>query len=253
VGLKERTEALLAARDEREQEKHMTIGEKLEKKRRDKKRARKQKIKELLADRKGGHGENEEALEGRVGGEDPYFQQDLTAEFSDDDDDDESGGPIRESGAAASAAESHSDDGSNRDEDEISTVVLDDEDSRHFDMTKIIKEHRKAGKKGKSKRKGKKGTQADEDAEDTFALDTKDGRFGAVFTDKDFSIDPTRPEFKKTREMERLISERQSKVSARQPRKAAGKGSERSDELVDLVEKIRASHPQKIRAGKAAI
>jgi len=119
----------------------------------------------------------------------------------------------------------------------------------HFDMTKIIKGHKMASKKGKSKgkQKGRKGRSTDnDDAVDDFKIDTTDNRFTAVFSDKDFSIDPTRPEFKKTREMERLIAERQARVVGQ---RTTGHGTNRIGagstgvgegvEIGQLVSKIR--------------
>lgn len=246
VGLKERTEALLAAREEREKEKTMTIGEKLEKKRREKKRARKQKIKELVAGKSTEMDEeDEEDIALRVGGADPYFQQDLTADFSDD----ETAGPAEGGFTEADAIEKDDEPDESSLQEESSAVgilpSLDDEDSRHFDMTKIIKEHRKAGKKGK--RKGKKGAKDQSTEEDTFALNTKDGRFTAVFTDKDYSIDPTRPEFKKTREMDALIAERQRKVQQTSSSSHESSATAKSGDLGILVDKIRRSHPKKAR------
>eukprot|EP00035_Acanthoeca_spectabilis_P033916 m.26074 g.26074 ORF g.26074 m.26074 type:complete len:706 (-) comp6270_c0_seq1:20-2137(-) len=246
VGLKERTEALLAAREEREKEKTMTIGEKLEKKRREKKRARKQKIKELVAGKSTEMDEeDEEDIALRVGGADPYFQQDLTADFSDD----ETAGPAEGGFTEADAIEKDDEPDESSLQEESSAVgilpSLDDEDSRHFDMTKIIKQHRKAGKKGK--RKGKKGAKDQSTEEDTFALNTKDGRFTAVFTDKDYSIDPTRPEFKKTREMDALIAERQRKVQQTSSSSHESSATAKSGDLGILVDKIRRSHPKKAR------
>ena len=85
VGLKEKTETLLKARQDALEERRMTMGEKADKKRKEKKKARKDRIKQLM------NGSNADADDDdtdderndlRVGGDDPFFQQDLGPEFA---------------------------------------------------------------------------------------------------------------------------------------------------------------------------
>eukprot|EP00038_Savillea_parva_P028055 m.62989 g.62989 ORF g.62989 m.62989 type:complete len:755 (-) comp8124_c0_seq1:27-2291(-) len=271
VGLKERTEALLAAREERERDKFMTVGEKLEKKRREKKRARKLKLKEMLAGRgKKDDEEDDEMNEHRVGGDDAYFQHAMSSDDEDvgvhhgdrADNVDNNDGDREDHVGEAVLSRGDDSDADDDADPRAGTALLDDDDSRHFDMTKIIKGHRVANKKGKAgklakkkdKKKQKGGKAMEEYTKDSFQIDTSDNRFAAVFNDKDFSIDPTRPEFKKTREMERLIAERQAKIAAggtRGNEDDAG-GSARTDtanttgsELGHLVHKLRRSQSSK--------
>ncbi len=49
---------------------------------------------------------------------------------------------------------------------------------------------------------------------DSFKLNLDDSRFAALYTSRDYAIDPTRPEFLKTAEMERVLAERQRRVHA---------------------------------------
>ena len=244
LGLKERTEEALKRREDRLAEAGMTLGEKHEKKQKDKKKARKQLIKERIAASKAGDGGNaidgssdEEDMAARAGGDDAYFKQDLGDDFAprgggkiqsaiassgdDDDDDDDasddaSDGGIGATELAAAAGDAEAGDG-------------------HFDMRKIAKEHKMSKKKGKKKGKNKRGNSGDVDedteksAADKFTLDVADSRFGAVFDNKDFTIDPTRPEFKDTREMQRLIDERQSRLRKKEAEKGKKRKSKKSE------------------------
>jgi hypothetical protein len=202
VGLKERAARLLAEREERASEAQMTVGEKLDKKRREKKRLRKQRLKELVAGK--GKGDNddeeeEEDLDERVGGDDAYFRQDLTAEFSDSDGEgvpmdsgsrgagsssDESDTPVAAAIAPAKNARKGGPKGASAKRAAKDTSASlhdgdDDDDSRHFDMTQVIRQHRLSNKKVKAKHRKKTSEVADD-----FKLDTSDDRFAAVFSDK---------------------------------------------------------------------
>jgi hypothetical protein len=229
----------------------MSIGEKQEKKRKEKKRERKKRLKALAAgqpvdgegdglvsDNEDADADADERNDLRVGGDDPYFQQDFGPDFRRPGNG--TGGAV---GAAAVPSDSDADANVGEDADSdadadgsglVDTAALAliaaggaigdvDENGKHFDMRKIVKEHQlaKKGKKGKKfKKKGKKGKKG-EDADtddavpaggDEFSLDVDDDRFAAVFDNKDFSIDPTASSFVDTREMKRLIDVRQHRI-----------------------------------------
>ena len=232
LGLKERTETALKRREERLAEAGMTIGEKHEKKQKDKQKARKQLIKERIAASKAGSGGNgvdsdsdDEDMTARAGGDDAFFQQDFGDGFA----------PRGAAGTASRTAIASSDDDSDGNEDgggnelDADALAAAAGDAAagdgHFDMRQIAKEHKLSKKKKKKLRsKSKRGVDDDEDAQaadDSFKLDVGDSRFGAVFDNKDFAIDKTVPEFKDTREMSRLIDERQARV--RKATKESGK------------------------------
>eukprot|EP00041_Stephanoeca_diplocostata_P009926 m.156886 g.156886 ORF g.156886 m.156886 type:complete len:753 (+) comp17953_c0_seq2:218-2476(+) len=262
-GLHDKTQSLLDARQQKIDEKSLTMGEKLEKKRRLKKQERKKKIKEMLARGRDGSGGAADETQGllssdedgeRVGGDDDYFKQDLTEDWdasektavarsSDGDSAEDSIIPrgISHPRRAASTAASDCGGAKHADGDEddaggaasaasLALMVDGTDDShrgKHFDMTKIIHEYKNKDKKKKAKRSKKnasRGDDLDEESErqqDAFQLNLADARFAAIMDDKDFSLDPTQPEFKKTREMERLIADRQKKIATKSASAAA--------------------------------
>lgn len=69
------------------------------------------------------------------------------------------------------------------------------EGGRHFDMRKILKSEKNAGKKRKVKGKGKKalGGDKDEVVKDDFKLDLGDDRFKSLYEDYDYAVDPSNP------------------------------------------------------------
>lgn len=90
-------------------------------------------------------------------------------------------------------------------------LLLDDGDDEkaHFSLKKIQESEEMSSKKKKRKlKKLKKSGAMLEDAADTFELNIKDERFGAVFNKPDYNIDPTDSSFKKTKGMEKLIQEK---------------------------------------------
>jgi len=76
---------------------------------------------------------------------------------------------------------------------------------KHFDMKAVVRAEKK---KGKKRRKGKHIDDGDNDLQEDFSIDVKDGRFTAVHDDHAFAIDPSNPHFKKTKSMSALLEER---------------------------------------------
>merc|ERR1719150_2177936 len=64
----------------------------------------------------------------------------------------------------------------------------------------------------KSKKKKKKKKVSAKPVEDTFAVDVGDERFGALFNRAEFNIDPTESNFKKTKNMEKIIAEKMKRI-----------------------------------------
>ncbi|KAL1762296.1 hypothetical protein FB107DRAFT_198910 [Schizophyllum commune] len=77
----------------------------------------------------------------------------------------------------------------------------------HFDMKAILKAEKKKGKKGRGKKRGK-GGEEEKDLQEDFTLDVNDERFKVLHEDPSFAIDPTNPQFKKTKAMSALLEER---------------------------------------------
>ena len=204
VGLKEKAETMLREREARKSEAGLTAWELLEKKRKEKKKAARLERKR----RREGEGEGEPDSDAddlahlRAGGNDDFFQLDPGPEF----------GPregVTQQPKAAPDTKAKEGKGKKGKKGARAEEDADDGDG-HFDMTTIVKAH-KLGKRGKhAKRRAAALGPAAQGGD--FELDMSDPRFGAVFSNKDFSIDPTQPDFRGTAQMDKLIEERQRRV-----------------------------------------
>ncbi|XP_053430446.1 ESF1 homolog isoform X2 [Nycticebus coucang] len=87
---------------------------------------------------------------------------------------------------------------------EMALLVMDEEeDSRkHFNYDKIV-EHQNLSKKKKKQLMKKK-----ELLEDDFEVNVSDARFQAMYTSHLFNLDPSDPNFKKTKAMEKILEEK---------------------------------------------
>ncbi|XP_065197963.1 ESF1 homolog [Sycon ciliatum] len=101
-----------------------------------------------------------------------------------------------------------------REEAELKLLMVDDEqdEKKHFSL-KRIQEQEKLEAMGSSKKKWRKKRKREEEDEDganaqpEFKMDN-DPRFSAIFSDAKFAIDPSAPNFKKTKVMDDLVKER---------------------------------------------
>ncbi|XP_067668765.1 ESF1 homolog [Haliotis asinina] len=92
-----------------------------------------------------------------------------------------------------------------KDQAELSLLMMEEDDGhRHFNLGDLVEK--------KKKKKKRKKQEEEEDMPqmtgDDFQMDINDSRFGAVFDSHLFNIDPSAPEFKKTKGMEALIEEK---------------------------------------------
>lgn len=87
-------------------------------------------------------------------------------------------------------------------------LLLDDDDNKaHFSLKKIQEaENETKSKKKRQKHKRKEDT-GKADVGD-FEIDVNDDRFSALFSSHHYNIDPTDPNYKKTKAMEKLIQEK---------------------------------------------
>merc|ERR1712138_289032 len=93
-------------------------------------------------------------------------------------------------------------------------MVMDSDDEKdHFDFKHIVEVESKVGKSKKKKWKKKK-KELEIPADDNFSVDVADNRFSAMFNKPDFNIDPTNPNFKKTKNMEKILGEKQKRISS---------------------------------------
>ncbi|XP_006983740.1 ESF1 homolog [Peromyscus maniculatus bairdii] len=87
---------------------------------------------------------------------------------------------------------------------EMALLVMDEEEDskKHFNYDKIV-EHQNLSKKKKKQLMKKK-----ELVEDDFEVNVSDTRFQAMYTSHLFNLDPSDPNFKKTKAMEKILEEK---------------------------------------------
>jgi len=96
-------------------------------------------------------------------------------------------------------------DDDSQEREELELLLMDDrEEKQHFNMKEIIDNE-------KRKRKRKKGKQGREEIVDQFEIDVHDKRFSALFNSPDYILDPSDPQFKKTKAMDKIIEEKQNR------------------------------------------
>ncbi|KAG1473856.1 hypothetical protein G6F56_000708 [Rhizopus delemar] len=92
-----------------------------------------------------------------------------------------------------------------RDRAELELLMGDAQDEG-FNMKEVLKKE-----KMEKKKKGKKGKK-EESTQDDFDIDVSDPRFAAIQESHHFAIDPTNPQFKKTKSMKKLLDARHTKM-----------------------------------------
>jgi len=226
VGLKEKAEAALANREDRLAERGMTIGEKRAKKVEERKKERKRLRKEQAKEEEDASDSDEELPD------DPYFKHDVELEEP-----------------APTAAKAKKKQGKAKAEAAEGQEPLDladsEEEGGHFDMNKIAREHRMAKKNKRLKAKYQKPI-----SEDNFKVNVDDPRFAALYSQKDYAIDPTVPAFTETREMQRLIDERQARLLTGAPADAAADAA--ADTTADTTAAKATSSKKAAAAGETA-
>lgn len=87
---------------------------------------------------------------------------------------------------------------------EMALLMMDDveDDRKHFNYDKIV-EHQNLSHSKKKKLKKKQ-----ELVEDNFQINVEDSRFQALYTSHLYNLDPSDPNFKKTKAMERVLEEK---------------------------------------------
>ncbi|KAH9050421.1 hypothetical protein EDB84DRAFT_1555396 [Lactarius hengduanensis] len=123
--------------------------------------------------------------------------------------------------------------------EELSLLVAPDRldsEPKHFDMAAVIKAEKGARKKHKERKK--KNDNDENEVQDNFAIDVKDERFTALHEDHAFAIDPSHPNFKKTKSMSALLEERSKRKTPGDQARAASQGVTRQT-LSSLVESVK--------------
>ncbi|PIO14169.1 hypothetical protein AB205_0029880, partial [Aquarana catesbeiana] len=90
------------------------------------------------------------------------------------------------------------------DQAEMALLIMDDveDDRKHFNYDKIVEQQNLS--RSKKKRLKKK----EELVEDNFQINVDDSRFHAMYTSHLYNLDPSDPNFKKTKAMERVLEEK---------------------------------------------
>ncbi|XP_059117500.1 ESF1 homolog [Peromyscus eremicus] len=137
---------------------------------------------------------SEDELPSDVDMNDPYFAEE-----------------VKKIGIKKKSAKSAKDDTSSEEKTELekqkaemALLVMDEEEDskKHFNYDKIV-EHQNLSKKKKKQLMKKK-----ELLEDDFEVNVSDTRFQAMYTSHLFNLDPSDPNFKKTKAMEKILEEK---------------------------------------------
>ncbi|ONH65988.1 Pre-rRNA-processing protein ESF1 [Cyberlindnera fabianii] len=108
---------------------------------------------------------------------------------------------------------------------ELELITMDDDDKGHFTLKELVRSEKEKGKKSKHRDNNKI-------IEDDFKVDLDDSRFKEVFTEHDFAIDPSQPEFQKTSGMKKIIEERNKRRDQKRDDKKNDKQKKRKHDDV---------------------
>uniref|UniRef100_A0A8C5MCV7 ESF1 nucleolar pre-rRNA processing protein homolog n=1 Tax=Leptobrachium leishanense TaxID=445787 RepID=A0A8C5MCV7_9ANUR len=190
-GLKENAEKMV--KNKLEGKDKLTPWEKYLQKQKDKRKLKKRKKGNTQESEKE---EEEEEIPTDVDFDDPYFSEELKKPG------------LKNKSATGEKEREHSssEDEAKKDKQrgEMALLMMDDieEDRNHFNYDKIV-EHQNLSKKKKKKLQKKQ-----ELVEDNFQINVEDTRFQALYTSHLYNVDPSDPNFKKTKAMARVLEEK---------------------------------------------
>ncbi|KAJ8322808.1 pre-rRNA-processing protein esf1 [Batrachochytrium dendrobatidis] len=158
--------------------------------------------------------------------DDPFFQQDFGPEFEEP----------KKNGSLNTNKHGESEDKKNRKKlaaekeksrAELELLLLDENQlqSRHFDMKAVLKDDKQSKNKKYNKKKLAKKDYGE--IQQDFEIDVADPRFAAVVESHQFAIDPTNPQFKKTKGMEKMLLERRKVLENSENSKTANQSTSR--------------------------
>ncbi|XP_059051510.1 ESF1 homolog [Achroia grisella] len=233
LGLKDKAEELVKKKTD-EDNKNLTPFEKLLKKRKEKKKQKKLKNNETVkSEGSASDDENNSSddIPSDIDMNDPYFAEEFNKpEFKNS---------KKKNTKNSNVNSSEVDEINEKGKAELE-LLLDDEDGKvHFSLKKI-QEAEIVSKRLKGKRKLKEKIMSQKQSLPDFEIDVNDERFSALYNSHHYNIDPSNPNFKKTKNMERLIEEklrrRPTESLANQPQP---KKSKQDAELSLLVKSIK--------------
>ncbi|XP_061845213.1 ESF1 homolog [Colius striatus] len=155
--------------------------------------------------------ESEDELPSDIDLNDPYFAEEL-----------EKTGLKKKPESVESTSEDE--DEVEKQKAEMALLMMDDEDDsrKHFNYKKIVEQQNLSKKKKKRLMKKK------ELVEDDFQVNVADTRFQAMFTSPLFNLDPSDPNFKKTKAVEKILEEKaRRREEKEQDLKEARQGQEK--------------------------
>ncbi|XP_051039237.1 ESF1 homolog isoform X1 [Phodopus roborovskii] len=191
-GLKESAEEMV--KNKLEGKDKLTPWEQFLEKKKEKKRLKKKQKVSILIDQALAEEASEDELPSDVDLNDPYFAEE-----------------VKKLGIKKKSTKSAKDSTSSEEEAELekqkaemALLVMDEEEDskKHFNYDKIV-EHQNLSKKKKKQLMKKK-----ELLEDDFEVNVSDARFQAMYTSHLFNLDPSDPNFKKTKAMEKILEEK---------------------------------------------
>lgn len=149
-----------------------------------------------------------------------------------------------ETKTATKSKKTKNDGGDEKSKAELELLMLDQQDGthrEHFSMKELIKSEKEKSKKSKHRNKNKI-------IEDDFKADLNDPRFNEIFTNHDFAIDPSQPQFKKTATMAQILEERNKRRDGDDKTAAPSSSKKRThkdaaiadnDDVNNLVQRIK--------------
>ncbi|XP_063427984.1 ESF1 homolog [Mytilus trossulus] len=206
-GLKESAEKIIK---KKEKEKGMTVWDKYLEKKKEKKQTkrddRKKQDKSKEEDSESGSGDEEAFSDDDVPEDlksDPFFQH------SDDEDNPKLKKKTKGKKKIKGKETPEEKELKEKQKAELSLLMMDEDndedDKKHFSLKKLVQNDSK--KKKKKLQKGK--LESKKEDEDEFKIDTKDPRFEALYTSHMYNVDPSAPEYKKTKGMKDIIDAKQ--------------------------------------------
>ncbi|XP_047533514.1 ESF1 homolog [Vanessa atalanta] len=197
LGVKDKADELVKKKIN-EVDKNLTPFEQLLQKRKEKKKERKLKNKKGIEDNKSDADDNSsEELPSDVDMTDPYFAEEFNKpEFKKNNKKKE-----------PTIKDSMNCDDEEKQKAELELLLDEDDGKEHFSLKKI-QEAESITKKSKRKRKLKEKMKEQKQTIPDFEINLNDQRFSALYDSHLYNIDPSDPNFKKTKNMEKIIQEK---------------------------------------------
>ncbi|KAJ8731487.1 hypothetical protein PYW07_004651 [Mythimna separata] len=236
IGIKDKAEELVKKKINAET-KELTPFEKLIQKRKEKKKQKKLKNKEKKEKDSDQESDSEDGSMSDVPSDidmnDPYFAEEFDKpEFKKS----KAGNKNKDQKKQNKDSDVDTDDEKKKAELEL---LLDDDDGKaHFSLKKI--QESESNKKSRRKKKLKAKMNEQKQSLPDFEIDVNDDRFSALYNSHLYNIDPSDPNFKKTKNMDKLIQEKLKRRPADTPAEAQKPKKSKEDvELSILVKNVK--------------